>query len=55
MVIVRKGDIEREHRDKQQDITNGVAQRNADLIEYLAMMTDVDIPGEEGNFNEQEV
>ena len=32
------------------------AQKNADLIEYIAMMTDVEIPTEEEEFtNEQEI
>lgn len=55
MVVVRKGNLERQHRDKQQDVTDMVVQKNADLIEYLAMMTDVEIPEEEGEPHEQEV
>ena len=31
------------------------AQRNADIIEYIAMMTDVEIPTEEDDFDEQEI
>lgn len=31
------------------------AQKNADLIEYIAMMTDVEIPTEEEADHEQEV
>ena len=38
-----------------QDNAIATAQRNADLIEYIAMMADVDIPVEEGEADEQEV
>ena len=31
------------------------AQKNADLIEYIAMMTDVEIPTDEEENDEQEV
>lgn len=31
----------------RQDNAIAMAQRNADIIEYLAMMTDVDIPTDE--------
>lgn len=37
-----------------QDNAIAQAQRNADLIEYVAMMADVDIPTEEGETSEQE-
>lgn len=40
----------------EQDNAAAMAQRNADLIEYIAMMADVEIPAEEEEENhEQEV
>lgn len=44
MIILRKGKIEYEKKQKQNDVTKVTAERNSDLIEYLAMMTDVEIP-----------
>lgn len=36
----------------EQENAVALAQKNADLIEYIAMMADVDIPSEEGEVNE---
>jgi len=47
MLIIRKGDREMEKRQKEQDVDHIKTQRNADMIEYIAMMTDVEIPDEE--------
>ena len=55
MIVVRKGNIEYEKKQKQNEITKATAERNSDLIEYLAMMTDVEIPDMEEDENEQEV
>lgn len=55
MIFVRRGDLEREHMHKQQDVINMYVQKNSDLIEYLSMMTDVEIPEEEAENYEQEV
>lgn len=43
--IDRKGLSPR--KQAELDNANAMAQKNADLIEYLAMMTDVDIPTDE--------
>ena len=47
MLIVRKGNKDLEKRQKEQDSDHIQTQRNSDLIEYIAMMTDVEIPDEE--------
>ena len=52
MLLIRKGNKEYEKRQKEQDVDHVQTQRNSDLIEYIAMMTDVDIPEEE---DEQEI
>ena len=50
-IIINKGMSPKDRADL--DNAQAAAQRNADLIEYLAMMTDVDIPtDEEGAENE---
>jgi len=53
MTIIRRGQTPQEQA--LQDNTIGKAQYNADIIEYIAMMTDVEIPTEEGAEDEQEV
>ena len=47
MLIIRKGNKEMDRRNKEQDADHLKTQKNADLIEYIAMMTDVEIPEED--------
>ena len=43
-------------RQAELDNASAAAQKNADLIEYIAMMTDVEIPTDEEEVaNEQEI
>lgn len=52
--VLRRGETPQEQATR--DNTIAAAVRNADLIEYLAMMSDIDIPtDEEGTEDEQEV
>lgn len=50
--IIRRGVSPQDQA--RQDNAVAMAQRNADIIEYLAMMADIEIPSEEDS-NEQEV
>lgn len=50
--IIRRGVSPQDQA--RQDNAAAMAQRNADIIEYLAMMADIEIPSEEDS-NEQEV
>ena len=50
-IIINKGMSPKDRADL--DNAQAAAQRNADLIEYLAMMSDIEIPtDEEGSENE---
>lgn len=50
--IIRRGVSPQDQA--RQDNAVAMAQRNADIIEYIAMMADIEIPSEEDS-NEQEV
>lgn len=50
--IIRRGVSPQDQA--RQDNAIAMAQRNADFIEYIAMMADIEIPSEEDS-NEQEV
>ena len=45
MTIIRRGTTPQEQA--MQDNAIAMSQRNADIIEYIAMMADVEIPSEE--------
>lgn len=53
MTIIRRGRTPQEQAMEDNAVAAGV--RNADLIEYLAMMADIEIPTEEDVNNEPEV
>ena len=50
--VIRRGVSPQEQALRDNAIAN--SQKNADLIEYLAMMTDVDIPTDEMEDNNNE-
>lgn len=51
--IIRRGETPQEQALRDNSIA--MAQKNADIIEYVAMMADIDIPSEEEENHEQEV
>lgn len=51
--IIRRGMTPQDQA--MQDNAIAMAQKNADIIEYVAMMADIDIPIEEEENHEQEV
>ena len=53
MTVIRRGTAPQDQA--LQDNAIAMAQKNADIIEYIAMMTDVEIPSEEDAIDEQEV
>lgn len=53
MTVIRRGTSPQDQA--MQDNAIAMAQKNADIIEYIAMMTDVEIPSEEDAIDEQEV
>ena len=53
MTVIRRGTTPQDQA--LHDNAIAMAQKNADIIEYIAMMTDVEIPSEEEEINEQEV
>lgn len=53
MTVIRRGTSPQDQA--LQDNAIAMAQKNADIIEYIAMMTDVEIPSEEDAIDEQEV
>lgn len=52
MSVIRRGISPQDQA--MQDNAIAMAQKNADLIEYISMMTDIDIPTEEAS-DEQEI
>ena len=50
MIIMKKGISPKERAEL--DNAKALAERNADLIEYIAMMADIEIPTEEEEKNE---
>lgn len=50
MTVIRRGTTPQDRA--MQDNAIAMAQRNADILEYIAMMTDVEIPSEEDSINE---
>ena len=53
MTVIRRGTSPQDQA--LQDNAIAMAQKNADIIEYIAMMTDVEILSEEDAIDEQEV
>ncbi len=55
MTIIRRGQTPQEQA--LHDNTQALAQYNADILEYIAMMADIEIPSEDdgGIADEQEV
>ena len=51
MVLIRKPGMTPKEKAELENAT-AASQKNADLIEYLAMMTDTEIPTEEEAENE---